>query len=76
MAATASTMVFGSRAQTSLMTGTLSPGRPAQVKPCQAAKEDTVLNDDRSIETELVTDELYILRAGHLPSQHLGWIAG
>jgi hypothetical protein len=24
----------------------------------------------------LVTDELYILWAGHLPSQHLGWITG
>jgi hypothetical protein len=24
----------------------------------------------------LVTDELYILLAGHLPSQHLGWITG
>jgi hypothetical protein len=54
----------------------MSPRGPTQVKLCQTAKEDSVLNKDWSVKAELVTDKRYILRASHLPSQHLGWITG
>jgi hypothetical protein len=52
----------------------LSPGGPAQVKPYQTAEEDSVLNEDWPVKAKLMTDEFYILLAGHLPSQHLGRI--
>jgi len=34
------------------------------------------LDNYRPIQAKLMTDELYILLAGHLPGQDLGWITG
>jgi hypothetical protein len=34
------------------------------------------LDNDRSVQAELVADEPYILGTRHLPSQHLSWVTG